>query len=168
MKSLIILLSTLCFSCGFAHRPFFLEGSGPFDVTNPEVSKAYYLRMAEGETHSFVVEPLARAVPIQVLVLDNEQGRSLDFEATWTCEGETEVLREVDVYFHEPFSNLEHRYRVMDSRGPSSTPCILSVRERQGYTGPYTVSVGDEERFTVADIFGFFDWGSRLAQWQSP
>jgi len=127
---------------GFAHKPRFPEGDGPFEVVEPSMSQAFYLFMGEGEKHSFVVPPLGRLEPIELLVLDNELGQSLDFQMEWRCIDETgeytKPLRYIDEAFHEPFSNLNHRYRVVDAVGPTEETCTATVWENTGKSGPYT------------------------------
>ena len=71
---------------GAAHVPFFPEDAGPFVVDAPTVSKAYYLRSARGTVHAFVVPPVARSIPLQLLVIDDDLGTSLAHRVTLDCE----------------------------------------------------------------------------------
>jgi hypothetical protein len=149
-----------------AHVPQFPEGAGPFVVDDPTISKAYYLHLAPGEAHVFEVPPLARTIPVQVLVLDDERGRALQHEARVDCGDGWRALRAVDTPFYEPFSRLEHRYRVVDAIGPSETKCLVEVRQVNGPPGPYTFSIGDEERFSVGDLVGLVGLQGRLQAWR--
>jgi hypothetical protein len=150
----------------WAHVPQFPEGAGPFVVDAPTVSKAYYLHLGPGAAHVFEVPPLARSIPVQVLVLDDERGRPLRHEARVDCGDGWRTLRAVDTPFYEPFSRLEHRYRVVDAIGPSASPCRVEVRQVDGPPGPYTFSIGDEERFSVGDMLGLIRLGERLRAWR--
>jgi hypothetical protein len=149
-----------------AHVPVFPEGEGPFDVDTPLVSKAYYLHLSVGARHAFTVPPLARAIPVQVLVLDDERGASLRHEARVDCGEGWRTLRAVDTPFFEPFSRTAHRYRVVDSIGPTATTCRIEVSQVEGPPGPYTFSIGDEERFSVGDLFGLLGLEARLRAWR--
>ena len=150
-----------------AHKPRFPQGDGPFEVIEPSMSQAFYLYLDEGETHSFTVPPLGRLEPIQLLVLDNDLGQSLDFKLEWRCGAELKELRYLDEPFHEPFSGMNHRYRVVDAVGPSNKTCVATVWEKTGKAGPYTFAIGEEERFGFMDIGIFFTLGTDLQTWMS-
>ncbi len=160
------LLGLFALSLASAHVPQFPEGYGPFEVDRPTISKAYYLHLAVGETHVFLVPPLARTIPVQVLVIDDERGRSLAHSARVDCGDGWRTLREFDTPFFEPYSRIEHRYRVVDAIGPSDGPCRVEVAQVDGPPGPYTFSIGDEERFSVGDLLGLATLGSRLQAWR--
>jgi hypothetical protein len=155
-----------CLSYAFAHKPFFPEGEGPFRIADPTVSQAHYLNLLAGETHSFMVPALERKVPIELLVLDNEQGRGLEFDLVWICGGQAVQLQKVDTPFYESFSKLNHRYRVVDTVGPTTEPCEARVSERSGAAGPYTFAIGNEEKFSIGDLFGLGSLGAKLKAWQ--
>jgi hypothetical protein len=161
-----VLLGLLALSSALAHVPHFPAGDGPFAVDRPTISKAYYLHLAAGETHAFVVPPLVRAIPVQVLVLDDERGRAVAHRARVDCGDGWRALREADTAFYEPFSRIAHRYRVVDVIGPSEAPCRVEVSQVGGPPAPYTFSIGDEERFSVGDLFGLATLGSRLQAWR--
>ena len=164
---LLPLLVVMLPSAALAHKPVFPDGGGPFEVDTPTVSKAYYLTLEAGERHTFVVPPLSRTVPIEVLVLDNELGRSLELVATASCGNTVSGLTRLDQPFYEPFSRLHHRYRVVDVLGPTEGPCRIEVRELEGRTAPYVFAVGDEERFGPGDMLGFLNLGRKLRAWQA-
>jgi hypothetical protein len=166
VRPLGLLVGLLALASALAHVPQFPTGGGPFDVDRPTISKAYYLHLATGETHAFVVPPLARAIPVQVLVLDDERGRAIAHRARVDCGDGWRDLREVDAAFYEPFSRIHHRYRVVDAIGPSATPCRVEVTQVDGPSAPYTFSIGDEERFSVGDILGLATLGARLEAWR--
>jgi hypothetical protein len=149
-----------------AHVPLFPEGAGPFEVDAPLVSKAYYLRAERGGGHAFDVPPLARAVPVQLLVLDDELGGELAHRVIVRCGEAARELRAVDVPFYEPFSRLAHRIRVADALGPSDAACRIEVTQVAGPPGPYTLSIGDEERFAFADVVGLLTLEWRLDRWR--
>jgi hypothetical protein len=149
-----------------AHVPLFPEGPGPFEVDAPAVSKAYYLRAERGGGHAFVVPPLERAISVQLLVLDDEVGHALAHRVTALCGGAARDLRAVDVPFYEPFSRLAHRIRVADAIGPSEVACRIEVTQVAGPAGPYTLSIGDEERFGFADVLGLLTLEWRLDRWR--
>jgi hypothetical protein len=149
-----------------AHVPLFPDGAGPFDVEAPTVSKAYYLRAESGSGHVFVVPPLERSIPVQLLVLDDDLGRALAHRVTARCGEAVRALRSVDVPFYEPFSRLAHRIRVADAIGPSAVPCRIEVTQVAGPAGPYTLSIGDEERFGIADVLGLLTLEWRLDRWR--
>jgi hypothetical protein len=149
-----------------AHVPIFPDGAGPFEVDAPTVSKAYYLRSERGAGHIFVVPPLERSIPVQLLVLDDDLGRTLAHRVTARCGDEARELRTVDVPFYEPFSRLAHRIRVADVIGPSAAVCRVEVTQVAGPAGPYTLSIGDEERFSFADVFGLLTLEWRLDRWR--
>jgi hypothetical protein len=165
-RTLVALLALSAAAGAWAHVPQFPTGDGPFSVEAPTVSKAYYLHLSLGQAHVFVVPPLARSIPVQVLVIDDERGRSLGHQARVDCGAGWRPLRAVDVPFYEPFSRIEHRYRVVDAIGPSETPCRVEVRQVDGPPGPYTFSIGDEERFSVGDMIGLIGLGERLRAWR--
>ena len=149
-----------------AHAPLFPEGPGPFEVDAPTVSKAYYLRTERGGGHAFVVPPLARAITVQLLVLDDEVGQALAHRVTARCGEAARELRTVDVPFYEPFSRLAHRIRVADAIGPSEVACRIEVTQVAGPAGPYTLSIGDEERFGFGDVLGLLTLEWRLDRWR--
>jgi hypothetical protein len=159
---------TVVLFCSFAlaHKPFFPEGAGPFAISNPSVSQAHYLNLPAGQSHSFMVPALEYKVPIQLLVLDNEQGRALDFDLVWICAGQAVQLQKVDTPFYESFSKLNHRYRIVDALGPTTEACEARVSERNGAAGPYTFAIGSEEKFSIGDLFGLAGLGARLKAWQ--
>ena len=149
-----------------AHKPFFPQGEGPFSIATPTVSQAHYLQFDVGKAHVFKVPILERRVPVQVLVLDDELGRSLDIDAYWHC-GETRTkLTNLDQPFYEGFSKLEHRYRVVDTIGPTTEPCEVHIYERSRQLAPYTFSIGVEEKFSLGDVIGLFSLGEKLKAWQ--
>ncbi len=164
--ALLALLGLLALTVAFAHVPQFPAGDGPFEVDRPTISKAYYLHLAAGETHLFLVPPLVRTIPVQVLVLDDERGRAVAHRARADCGDGWRALRDVDTAFYEPFSRTEHRYRVVDAIGPSEAPCRVEVTQLAGPPAPYTFSIGDEERFSVGELFGLARLGSRLEAWR--
>ena len=158
------ILSTLVLS--FAHKPRFPEGDGPFEVVEPSMSQAFYLYLGEGEKHSFVVPPLGRLEPLELLVLDNELGQSLDFKMEWRCGDVVKTdLRYLDEPFREEFSGMNHRYHVVDAVGPTEEACTATIWENTGKAGPYTFAIGKEERFGFLDIGIFFTLGTELRTW---
>lgn len=165
-RFLAVLVAIVTLSSGFAHDPSFPDGDGPFTVHRPTVSQAIYLRLPGGGEHVFVVDPIERRVPLQLLVLDDELGRSLELRATWTCAGETRDLRVVDTPFYEAFSRMEMRYRVVDVVGPTAESCTVTVRELEGRAGPYTVAIGEEERFSFGSIWTLLTLRDQLRWWQ--
>ncbi len=162
--SLVILLLSISFA--FAHKPFFPEGDGPFAIRNAVVSQAHYLTLNENEIHTFYIPTLTQTVPLQVLVLDNELGRSLDIQAVLSCKGESRLLEKADQAFYEEFSKINHRYKVLDFAEANSSPCELQVSEASGKAGPYTFSIGIEEKFDLADVVGLFSLNAKLNAWQ--
>jgi hypothetical protein len=136
-------------------------------VDTPAVSKAYYVQSVPGEPWTFHVDPVDRAVPVQVLVLDDEAGRAARFTATVDCGAAAEPVRAVDVPFYEPFSRLHHRIVAAGGLGPSDAVCVLRVVQTAGGGVPITVVVGDEERFSVADVIGLLDLPRKLERWQA-
>lgn len=151
---------------GRAHVPYFPDGADPVVVDAPTVSKAYYLRSEPGAVQEFVVAPVERSVPVQLLVLDDEAGGRLAYRVRLDCGSSPRELRPVDVPFYEPFSRLAHRIRVADALGPSATPCRIEVAHVGGPAGPYTLVVGDEERFGFGDVLGLFTLERRLRAWR--
>jgi hypothetical protein len=149
-----------------AHVPIFPAGDGPFVVDRPAESKAYYLHLQTGATHVFVVPPVGRPIPVQVLVLDDDRGRSTEHAARVDCGLGWRSLRIVDTPFFEPFSRTEHRYRVVDAIGPSEDECRVEVVQVSGPPAPYTFSIGDEERFSLGDLIGLLTLGERLERWR--
>lgn len=164
---MVILLCTLL-AAALAHRPRFPEGPGPFEVIDPPVSQAFYLRLPPGERHLFVLPPLERAVPLQLLVLDDEAGRLLELVARVRCAGEEREPTGVDQPFFEEFTRMELRYRVVDSVGPSETGCEVEVWERFGLPGSYVFSVGSEESFGIGDMLGLLNLRRKLSAWRQP
>lgn len=165
-RFLIILVSLLLVTHAAAHVPHFPVGEGPIDVPEPEVSKAYYLHRAPGVTWTFIVAPTERTVPVQLLVLDDDAGRAARFTAEVTCV-RPEALRVVNVAYYEPFSRIAHWIVAAGPLGPSAEPCLLRVTQTAGNAVPITVSIGDLERFTLADMFGMLDLGRKLDRWRA-
>lgn len=166
-KTLLILLG-LQLSIGFAHKPFFPDGSSPFELQEaPTISQAYYVALESNETHTFLLPPLPEAVPIEVLVLDDELGRGLELSTVLICNNLRTKLPEVDIPFYEEFSKRHHRYRVRERLGPTEEPCELRVHERNGAAAPYTFAIGAVENFGFADVMGFFSLGAKLKAWES-
>lgn len=149
-----------------AHDPSFPEGDGPFTVERPTVSQAIYLRLPVGGEHVFVVDPIPRTVPLQLLVLDDDTGRAMELRATRRCGDEERALRVTDTPFYESFSRMQMRYRVIDAVGPTEVPCTVTVRERSGRGGPYTLAVGDEERFSVGAVWTLLTLRDQLRWWR--
>lgn len=163
---LFVTILILSISFAFAHKPFFPEGDGPFAIRNAVVSQAHYLTLSENEVHTFYIPALTQTVPLQVLVLDNELGRSLEMQAALSCEGETRLLEKADQAFYEEFSRIDHRYKVLDFAQVNSKPCELQISEANGKAGPYTFSIGIEEKFDLADVVGLFSLNAKLKAWQ--
>ena len=164
------LLATLALAllgAAFAHVPFFPAGTDPVVVANPAVSKAYYLQGVPGTARAFHVAPVERSVPVQVLVLDDDAGRAAWFLAEVDCGEGAAPVRAVDVPFYEPFSRLEHRIVAAGALGPSTGICVVEVVQVGGAGVPYTVVVGDEERFGFGDILGLLDLPRRIARWRA-
>ncbi len=166
MRRLLALLALSLAAWGAAHVPFFPDDAGPFVVDTPTVSKAYYLRAARGTVHAFVVPPVERSIPLQLLVIDDDLGASLAHRVTLDCGDGPQELRAVDVPFFERFSGIAHRIRVADAMGPTDTTCTIEVTQTAGPPGPYTLSIGDEERFTLRDIAGLLTLNQRLDRWR--
>lgn len=149
-----------------AHVPFFPEGDATVAVDEPEVSKAYYVHGAVGTVQTFIVAPVARSVPLQVLVLDDDAGRAARFRVEVDCGDGPTALRVTDVAFFEPFSRLAHRIVAAGALGPSATACVFTVAQTRGDGVPYTASIGDLERFGFADVLGLLDLRRKLTRWQ--
>ncbi|MCA9840263.1 MAG: hypothetical protein KC422_25355 [Trueperaceae bacterium] len=164
MKYLVVLLC--CSGFAFAHKPFFPEAGTPIEIQNPIISQAHYLQIKEGSSQRFIIPALERAVPVEVLVLDDDLGRSLEMQASLSCDGQERPLTKSDQPFFETFSKLHHRYKVIDTIGPTEQACEISVSEKSGKAGPYTFAIGSEERFDFGDMLGFFSLGEKLEQWQ--
>ena len=167
MRRLLVLVALSLAAWGAAHVPFFPDDAGPFVVDAPTVSKAYYLRAARGTVHAFVVPPVERSIPLQLLVIDDELGATLAHRVTLDCGDGPQELRGVDVAFFERFSGIAHRIRVADAMGPTATACTIEVTQVAGPPGPYTLSIGDEERFSLRDIAGLLTLSQRLERWRS-
>ncbi len=166
LKLFLLVLSLVALTFAVAHKPRFPQGDGPFEVVEPSMSQAFYLYLNEGEKHSFVVPPLAKLEPLELLVLDNELGQSLDFKMEWRCGDVVRTdLRYLDEPFREEFSGMNHRYRVVDAVGPTEAACTATVWERTGKAGPYTFAIGKEERFGFADLGIFITLGTELRTW---
>ncbi len=165
MKKCFAILLFLGFA--FAHKPYFPVSGQPIAIQNPTVSQAHYLHFLAGSSQSFIIPALEKAVPIEVLVLDDDLGRSLEPQALWICAGESITLSQVDQAFYEEFSKLHHRYKVADSVGPTSEPCEVRISEASGKVGPYTFAIGSEEKFDFGDMLGFFSLGEKLERWQN-
>ena len=157
-----------CTAWAGAHVPYFPPGDAPVDVRDPTLSKAYYLRSTPNAPHLFVVDPVERRIPVQLLVLDDPLGRSLAFEVRVTCGAEAETLGPVDVPFYEPFSQIDHRIVAAGGLGPSTTPCTVTVVQTEGPVGPYTFSIGDEERFGPSAMASMLTLRRDLRRWQDP
>ena len=151
----------------WAHVPFFPAPGEPVPVAAPAVSKAYYVQAVPSEPWTFHVDPVARAVPVQLLVLDDEAGQTARFVATVDCGGGPDPIRTVDVPFYEPFSRLRHRIVAAGALGPSDALCVLRVVQTAGSGVPATVVVGDEERFSITDMLGLLDLPRKLDRWQA-
>jgi len=167
MRRLLALLALPLVAWAAAHVPFFPDDPGPFVVDAPTVSKAYYLRSERGTVHAFVVPPVARSIPLQLLVVDDELGAQLAHRVMLDCGDGPRALRAVDVPFFERFSGIAHRIRVADALGPTATSCTIEVTQIAGPPGPYTLSMGDEERFTLRDVAGLLTLNQRLDRWRS-
>ena len=168
MRNSLLVLFWLLLGAGFAHKPFFPDGSSPFELQElPTISQAYYVTLAANETHTFLLPPLPEAVPVEVLVLDDELGRGLELSAILICNSLRTKLPEVDIPFYEEFSKRHHRYRVRERIGPTENPCELTVHERNGVVAPYTFAIGAVESFGFADVAGFFSLGAKLKAWES-
>ena len=167
-RRLLVLLCLLLMQTGLAHKPFFPDGSSPFELQEaPTVSQAYYVVLEKNETHTFLIPPLPEAVPIEVLVLDDELGRGLELSTTLICNNLRTKLPKVNIPFYEEFSKRHHRYRVREQIGPTEIPCELTIHERNGVVAPYTFAIGAVERFSFADVMGFFSLGAKLDAWES-
>lgn len=162
------LLVVLAAGFASAHVPVFPEGDGPFAVEAPTVSKAYYLRLETDSAHAFVVPPLPRTVPWQVLVVDDADGARLAHDVTFACADDdgAPTVERLDLAYFEPFSQVEHRIRLRGTLGPSHDACTVTVRQAAGPPGPYTFVIGDEERFSAADLLGLIGLGRRLETWR--
>ena len=164
----LFLIVLLLAASAMAHRPRFPTGAGPFEVVDPVVSQAFYLRLAPGERHRFVLPALDEAVPLQLLVLDDESGRALELRARLSCGADTRDLIAVDQPFFEEFTRMELRYRAVDAAGPTEGVCEVEVWERFGLAGSYVFSVGSEESFSFGDVLGLLNLRRSLAAWRRP
>ena len=167
MRHLLALAVWSLVAWGAAHVPFFPDDAGPFVVDAPTVSKAYYLRADRGTVHTFVVPPVERSIPLQLLVIDDDLGAALAHRVTLDCGDGSRALRAVDVAFFERFSGIAHRIRVADALGPTDGTCTIEVTQTAGPPGPYTLSLGDEERFSLRDVAGLLTLNQRLDRWRS-
>lgn len=151
-----------------AHVPFFLEGDGPFAVDEPTVSKAFYDWLSVGTAHVYEVPPVGRPIPLQLLVLDDATGAQVEHRVTVACPGEDpRELATLDVAYTERFSGIAHRIRARGAMGPTDAACTVTLRQLAGPPAPYTFSIGDEERFTAADMVGLLRLNARLERWGS-
>lgn len=162
-----VALALALLGTAWAHVPFFPAAGEPVPVAAPAVSKAYYVQAVRGEPWAFHVDPVDRAVPVQVLVLDDVPGRAARFAATVDCGAGPDPVRSVDVPFYEPFSRLHHRIVAAGALGPSDAVCVLRVVQTAGAGVPATVVVGDEERFGFSDVLGLLDLPRKLERWQA-
>ncbi len=161
------MIAVLWLGWAAAHVPVFPADDEGVLVEEPWVSKAYYVHGSVGSEQTFEIPPVDRTVPLQVLVLDDEAGRRARWRSELFCGDERVRLRDVDVPFYEPFSRLEHRVVAVGSLGPSERTCILHVGQTAAAGVPYTVVVGDEERFAFADVLGLLDLPRKLERWRS-
>jgi len=166
-RRLLAPLALALLGAAWAHVPFFPAAGEPVAVAAPAVSKAYYLQSVPGAPWTFRVDPVERAVPVQVLVLDDDAGRAARFAATVDCGTGPLPVRAVDVPFYEPFSRLAHRIVAAGALGPSEGICTLRVVQIEGAGVPATVVVGDEERFSFADVRGLLDLPRKLERWRT-
>jgi hypothetical protein len=166
-RRLLVPLAVALIGSAWAHVPFFPAEGGAVAVAAPTVSKAYYVQSVPGTPWTFVVDPVERAVPVQVLVLDDDAGRAARFAATVDCGAGATAIRAVDVPFYEPFSRLDHRIVAAGALGPSAVACTLRVVQTAGSGVPATVVVGDEERFSFADVVGLLDLPRKLERWRT-
>lgn len=150
-----------------AHVPFFPPNDAPVPVDTPTISKAFYLRSTPGTPHTFVVDPVARRIPVQLLVLDDDLGRSLAFDVEVACDDTIEIPTSVQVEFYEPFSRIDHLIVAAGGLGPSERPCIVTVTQTAGPVGPYTFSIGDEERFGPSAMASMLTLRRDLDRWRS-
>jgi hypothetical protein len=168
LHGLLLVAALAVAAAAHAHVPVFPDGDAPVEVESPTVSKAYYRRLAAGAAHVYVVPPVPRAIPLQLLVLDDATGARLRHEVTVAGPGaESRSLERLDVAYHEPFSGLGHRIRARGALGPSEAGCRVTVRQTGGPPGPYTLSIGDEERFGLGDVLGLVGLGDRLERWRT-
>jgi hypothetical protein len=149
-----------------AHQPSFPEGAGPFPVHDPVTSQAYYLQLPAKGSLVFVVDPIPRPVPVQVLVLDDDAGRALDLVAQWSCGNRGRGLARVDMPFYEQFSRLHMRYRVADSVGPTDGPCTVRITEAAGRGGPLAFAIGSGESFSFAGLWTLLTLRDKLETWK--
>ncbi|MDF1521515.1 MAG: hypothetical protein P1P87_01680 [Trueperaceae bacterium] len=166
-RRLLAAIALALLGTAWAHAPLFPAAGEPVQVAAPVVSKAYYVQSLPREAWTFHVDPVDRAVPVQVLVLDDDAGRAARVTATVDCGGGPEPIRAVDVPFYEPFSRLHHRIVAAGGLRPSDAVCVLRVVQTAGAGVPTTVVVGDEERFSVADVLGLLDLPRKLERWQA-
>lgn len=166
-RRLLASLALALLGAAWAHVPFFPAAGEPVPVAAPAVSKAYYVQSVPSEPWTFHVDPVDRSVPVQVLVLDDEAGQAARFAATVDCGGGPDPVRTVDVPFYEPFSRLHHRIVAVGALGPSEVVCVVRVVQTAGDGVPTTVVVGDEERFSFADVLGLLDLPRKLERWQA-
>ena len=166
-RLLLAPLALALLGTAWAHAPHFPAAGEPVPVAAPAVSKAYYVQSVPGEPWTFHVDAVDRAVPVQVLVLDDEAGRAARFAASVDCGAGPDPVRTVDVPFYEPFSRLHHRIVAAGALGPSDDVCVVTVVQIAGAGVPATVVVGDEERFSFADVVGLRDLPRKLERWQA-
>ena len=150
-----------------AHAPHFPAPGEAVHVDAPTVSKAYYVQALPGAPWTFEVDPVARAVPVQVLVLDDDAGRAARFETSVDCGEGAAPVRTTDVAFYEPFSRMHHRIVAAGALGPSAGACVVRVVQTVGAGVPITVVIGDEERFSFTDVVGLLDLPRKLERWQA-
>ena len=166
-RRLLAPLALAMLGVALAHAPYFPAPGEPVHVAAPTVSKAYYVQAVPREPWTFEVDPVARAVPVQVLVLDDDAGRAARFEASVDCGEGAAPVRTTDVAFYEPFSRMHHRIVAAGALGPSERTCVVQVVQTAGAGVPITVVVGDEERFGIADVLGLLDLPRKLERWQT-
>jgi hypothetical protein len=153
-----VILSLLVAGTAFAHQPRFIDNRPSIEVRNPEISQAFYARLAGSSQSYYIRSDVPLRLYVNLLVPDIA-GIDTDYEAVISREtgsGE-EVLAKLDGKgyewrpFFEPFGGDHYLLGPeYDDQVPAGT-YIVTVSSPDN-AGKYALAIGKIEKFPPKEM----------------
>ncbi len=152
------LLFLLVAVTAFAHQPRFVDDKPSIEVRNPEISQAFYARLAGNPQTYYIRSEVPLRLYVNILVPDIP-GIDTDYEAVISREadGRDEILARLDgkAYewrpFFEPFGGDHYKLGPeYDEQVPAGTYFVVVTSPDN--QGKYVLAVGKAEKFPPGEM----------------
>lgn len=189
VPALTLLILVLAGGVACAHRPVFLspETEDPYTVSQPEISQAIYRELVPGQVDYYRLTVPQQGLDLFTQLLVPTRGQEQDFRPSLALlgpglppargelplaipEGSGAVIMDWEDkgIFFEPFTQTRYDMARELRRSLPGGEWQLAVFHPQGHGGRYTLTLGEEERWSLKDIIRFPNMWLRTRWWYNP